>query len=47
MEIAVNKAEKAGRRIEFGNTVYYFCSDECKEQFMKNPDRLVERPSEN
>ncbi len=41
MDVSVNKAEKAGRRIKTNNTVYYFCSEECKEQFQKNPERNV------
>ena len=33
------KAEKAGRRGDFRGKSYYFCADECKEKFDKNPER--------
>ena len=43
MDVAVNKAEKTGRKIKYNNGTYYFCSDECKEQFQKNPDSYVKK----
>jgi RND family efflux transporter MFP subunit len=42
-DVSVSKAEKAGRKVKFGNVIYYFCSDECKEQFNRNPARYVRK----
>jgi multidrug efflux pump subunit AcrA (membrane-fusion protein)/YHS domain-containing protein len=44
MDVSVSKAEKAGRRTVYKNVSYYFCSDECKVQFDKNPDRFIKKP---
>jgi Cu+-exporting ATPase len=41
MEVSPSKAEKAGRRSDFQGKSYYFCSDECKEQFDKSPEKYV------
>jgi membrane fusion protein, copper/silver efflux system len=41
MDVSPSKAEKAGRRSDFQGKSYYFCSDECKEQFEKEPKRYV------
>jgi RND family efflux transporter MFP subunit len=41
MDISMTKAEKAGRRSDFKGKSYYFCADECKEQFDKEPKRYV------
>jgi membrane fusion protein, copper/silver efflux system len=41
MEVAINKAEKAGKKSVYKGIRYYFCSDECKTLFDKNPDRYV------
>jgi YHS domain-containing protein len=43
MEVSPGKAEKAGRRSDFRGKNYYFCSDECKEQFDKSPERYVKK----
>jgi RND family efflux transporter MFP subunit len=43
-DVSVSKAEKVGRKVKFGNVVYYFCSDKCKEQFNKNPAYYVKKP---
>ncbi len=43
MDVSINRAEKAGRKIKQSSAVYYFCSDECKEQFEKTPDRYVKK----
>ncbi len=40
-DVSVNKAEKTGRKSKYGNAIYYFCSDECKEQFNKSPGRYL------
>jgi len=47
MDVSINKAEKAGRKIKLDNSIYYFCSDECKEQFEKNPKRFAGKPLKN
>jgi membrane fusion protein, copper/silver efflux system len=39
MDVSVSKAEKAGRKSIYNGKAYYFCSDECKAQFDKNPAR--------
>jgi membrane fusion protein, copper/silver efflux system len=44
MDVAVSKAEKTGRKTKYRDITYYFCSDECKEQFDKNPDRYIGKP---
>jgi RND family efflux transporter MFP subunit len=43
MDVSRNKAEKAGRRVKVGSVTYYFCSDECKEQFEKNPAHYIRK----
>ncbi len=40
-DVSVSKAEKSGRRSRYQNIIYYFCSDECKEQFNKNPNEYM------
>jgi RND family efflux transporter MFP subunit len=40
-EISPVKAEKAGRKIGYGGKTYYFDTDECKQQFEKDPKRYV------
>jgi YHS domain-containing protein len=42
-DVSINKAEKAGRKVKFGNAIFYFCSDECKEQFNQNPARYMRK----
>jgi Cu(I)/Ag(I) efflux system membrane fusion protein len=46
MDVSPSKAEKTGRRSRFQGKSYYFCSDECKEQFDKSPERYAERSAE-
>jgi membrane fusion protein, copper/silver efflux system len=43
MEVAIGKAEKAGRKSDYRGVRYYFCSDECKAQFDNNPDRYAKK----
>ena len=43
-DVSRNKAERAGRKVKYDNVVYYFCSDECKEQFSKNPASYAKKP---
>jgi Cu(I)/Ag(I) efflux system membrane fusion protein len=42
-EVSVSKAERLGRKSSHGGNIYHFSSDECKQQFDKNPKRYVER----
>lgn len=28
---------------EYRGTTYYFCSDECREEFDKNPEKFAEK----
>jgi membrane fusion protein, copper/silver efflux system len=41
MEVSVNKATKAGRKANYKGKTYYFCVDECKKQFEKEPGKYV------
>jgi multidrug efflux pump subunit AcrA (membrane-fusion protein)/YHS domain-containing protein len=43
VNVSINKAEKAGRKNKYRDVTYYFCSDECKQQFDKNPDRYIKK----
>ena len=43
VDVSINKAEKAGRKSAYQGKTYYFTSDECKEQFDKNPERYVKK----
>ncbi len=43
VDVSVSKAEKAGRKVSYQGKDYYFSSNECEEQFTKNPDRYVKR----
>ena len=43
MEVSPGKAEKAGRTSHYQGKTYYFCSDECKAQFDKSPERYVKQ----
>jgi len=44
-EISPARAEKAGRKILYGDQTYYFDSDECKQQFQKDPRRYAATPT--
>ncbi len=41
--VSHKKAEKAGRRITYLGRTYYFCSDECKQRFEKNPKQYTKK----
>ena len=41
MEVAMSKAEKAEKKSVYRGVRYYFCSDECKARFDKNPERYA------
>lgn len=43
-DVSINKAEKTGRKSTYQGKVYYFTSDECKQQFDKNPGRYLKKP---
>jgi YHS domain-containing protein len=43
-DVSIIKAEKAGRKSIYQGKVYYFSSDECKEQFDKNPAHYARKP---
>lgn len=45
MDVDENKAKAAGLMAEHGGKGYYFCTDDCKQDFAKNPGRYVERPA--
>jgi RND family efflux transporter MFP subunit len=44
VDVSISKAEKTGRKIKYRDVIYYFCSDECKGKFDKNPERYVKKP---
>lgn len=44
VEVSVSKAEKLKRKSAYRGKIYYFSSDECKQQFDKNPERYVIKP---
>ncbi len=35
--------EEAKGEVKYESETYYFCSAECKEEFLKNPDKYVHR----
>lgn len=41
--VSVRKAEEAGRTAVFDGKTYYFCSDECRAIFEKDPRKYAER----
>ncbi len=43
VDVSVNKAEKTGRKSTYQGKTYYFSSDECKQQFDKNPEHYVKK----
>jgi Cu(I)/Ag(I) efflux system membrane fusion protein len=45
-EVSQVKAEKAGRKVSFKGKNYYFDSDECKDQFQKNPEKFLKETAE-
>ncbi len=47
MHVDASKAKAAGRKSEYGGKIYSFCSDQCKQQFDKEPRRFVAKPVEN
>ena len=43
MEVDEKLAAAAGRKLEYQGKAYYFCSDECKETFEKDPARYAKK----
>jgi len=43
MFVAPSAAAKAGRVSQYGGKTYYFCADECKQQFDQDPKSYVEK----
>ena len=41
MEVDAKAAGAAGRKSDYRGTTYYFCSDDCKHRFAKEPDRYA------
>ncbi|MCU0594729.1 MAG: efflux RND transporter periplasmic adaptor subunit [Desulfobacterota bacterium] len=46
MEVDEAKASATGRMSVFQGKTYYFCAEDCKEQFDKEPQRFVKTPAE-
>ena len=47
MDVDESKAKAAGRISEYGGKTYYFCADECKQQFDRDHKRNVDKPAES
>jgi Cu(I)/Ag(I) efflux system membrane fusion protein len=43
MDVDEKSARAAGRTSEYQGKTYYFCSDGCKQQFDKEPERYIEK----
>jgi YHS domain-containing protein len=41
MEVDQSKAKAVGRTVEYKGQPYYFCSDDCKERFAKEPTKYA------
>jgi YHS domain-containing protein len=39
MDVEVKEAVAAGRKSDFAGSAHYFCSDDCKKQFDKEPGK--------
>ncbi|MHC1744574.1 MAG: efflux RND transporter periplasmic adaptor subunit [Syntrophobacteraceae bacterium] len=46
MEIDPRRAGSAGLSTEYRGRTYHFCSEECRDQFLKHPDRYVGEKAE-
>ena len=42
MEVSVEAVKALGQTLEYRGKTYYFCTDECKQKFTKNPGRYIE-----
>lgn len=45
MEVNTAEAKATGRMLEYNHKVYYFCADQCRISFQKNPDQFLKRPN--
>lgn len=41
MDVDEKRAAAAHRTLDHGGTTYYFCSDECKTKFAKEPGKYI------
>ena len=46
LNVDESKAKAAGFQSTFENQTYYFCSEECKQHFEKNPGRYAGKPGQ-
>jgi RND family efflux transporter MFP subunit len=46
LEVSAKKASKENRATHYNGKTYYFCSEECKREFEKNPNRFIQKNSE-
>jgi RND family efflux transporter MFP subunit len=46
MDVDESKVKAAGRISMYGGKTYYFCSDGCKQEFEKDPDRALKKSSD-
>ena len=46
MEVDELRAKATGKMSVFNGKPYYFCADECKDQFDKNPGRYLTEPGQ-
>jgi membrane fusion protein, copper/silver efflux system len=46
MDVDEKKAKASGRKSEYHGVTYFFCSDECKERFDKNPGQYLRKGAE-
>lgn len=44
MEVNANEAKAAGRITEYNHVTYYFCADQCRNSFQKNPEQFLKKP---
>lgn len=44
MEVNAAEAKAAGRTIEHNHMTYYFCTDQCRVSFQKNPGQFIKGP---
>ncbi|BAL81015.1 YHS domain-containing protein [Caldisericum exile] len=41
----IMEKNEARQKVEYKGEIYYFCSEECKEEFLKNPEKYLKRPN--
>lgn len=42
-KMLIEKSE-AKAEVTYNGEKYYFCSEECKEEFLKNPEKYLSKP---